>query len=164
MIRRVVILPKIRSFSDAAAPARRKVSPEERVALRAARKERATQFLQAQGQSPSTSASSSNTSLRFSRWMWYAGVGIPSGLIAWGIGDADSPPGKFSEAIGFSAMVQELIDPLAKPSHEKLLPDWSQVSAKGQLESFSWLPTNLFVRSLDSKRAQKYSRPAYVGA
>ena len=43
------------------------------------------------------------------------------------IRDPDSPPAKFSELIGLTGLIKSFTDEIAKPSHEKLLPDWSQV-------------------------------------
>jgi hypothetical protein len=123
-----------RLFSEAVAPpARRTVSLEERAALRATRKERASRVLQQhqqQGHATATEATGavSQRSLRYSRWMWYVGVGVPTGLLAWGMNDEDSPPAKLSRAVGLTSMIQGFVDPLAKPTHDKLLPDWSQVS------------------------------------
>jgi import inner membrane translocase subunit TIM50 len=135
-----------RLFSDATAsatkssftrPIRRAVTQEERTALRAERKERATrvlqqQQLQQQGGAAATDASGaatggSRTSLKFSRWMWYAGVGVPSALLVWGLNDRDSPPAQVCRAIGLTGFVAGFTDKIAMPSHDKLLPDWSQM-------------------------------------
>jgi import inner membrane translocase subunit TIM50 len=125
-----------RWFADATAaisrPVRQTVTPAERAALRAARKERATQALQSQqgsaaAEGVTATGSSSSTSLRYSRWMWYIGLGVPTGLLVWGLNDEDSPPAQISRAVGLTGLIQGLADPLAKPAHEKLLPDWSQL-------------------------------------
>ena len=118
--------------SSATRPIRRAVTQEERTVLRAERKERATRVLkEQQGGAAATEAAStggaSRTSLKFSRWMWYAGVGVPSALLVWGLNDHDSPPAKFSRMIGLTGLVSGFTDGIAKPSHDKLLPDWSQM-------------------------------------
>jgi hypothetical protein len=118
----------IRRFTaDVAAPklVRREVSKEERAALRAARKERATKRLAQAGLTEASSSSSSVTSPMFnSRWVWYLGVAVPTALIAWGLNDENSPPAKLYRWTGLSSYT----DMIAMPSHDKLLPDWSQVS------------------------------------
>jgi hypothetical protein len=63
-----------------------------------------------------------------SKWIWYAAVGVPSALLIWGLSDENSPPAKFTEMIGLTGFIHSFTDEIAKPSHEKLLPDWSQVS------------------------------------
>ena len=131
--------------SAGARPSRRTVGLEERAQLRAARKERATRLLQQQQQqqqqlqsasegtatSPAGSsaavASSKPPSLAWSRWIWYLGLGIPTGLLVWGFQDEASPPAKFAKFIGLTGLIQGYTDQLAKPSYDKLLPDWSQV-------------------------------------
>lgn len=123
----------VRRFSDAVAkPVRKSVSMEERAANRAARKERASKFLaQARGtplQDGSASIPAAGRSMLASRWVWYAGVAVPAGLIFWGYNDENSPPSRFSEAIGLTDWISGWTDQFAQPSHEKLLPDWSQVS------------------------------------
>lgn len=131
---------QVRRLSDAAPakPVRKaSVSMEERAANRAARKERASQFLaQARGgdasstQSGSTAVTAAGRSVLASRWVWYAGVAIPAGLIFWGYNDEHSPPARFSHAIGMTDYISEWTDQFAQPSHEKLLPDWSQVKCQ----------------------------------
>lgn len=119
---------------------RTNVTSEERAALRKARKERGMQAIQQQQQQGGGSgaanaeamASSANKSspvmnLGSSRWVWYMGVAIPTGLLVWGLNDSDSPPAKLSNAIGFTGLISNLTDDFTKPSHQKLLPDWSQV-------------------------------------
>lgn len=102
------------------------VTPQERAALRAARKEKSAELLREQQQS--TGGSKVTSGLKTSRSIWYASILVPPALIAWALNDENSPPAKLSEMIGLTALIQRYIDPLAKPSHEKLLPDWSQVS------------------------------------
>lgn len=128
-----------RYFSDAAAdvaaapkrPIRRVVSPEEREALRQARRERAARVLEQEGQGSSAAGGSSGASSvlspKHSAWVWYVGIGLPTAVLAWGIGDENSPPAKLSEMIGLTSLIQSLSEDFAKPSHDKLLPDWSQV-------------------------------------
>jgi import inner membrane translocase subunit TIM50 len=139
---RTALARSTRFLSDATAPVakssvtrptRRAVTQEERTALRAERKERATRVLQEQQQqggataTEAASSGASRTSLKFSRWMWYAGVGVPSALLVWGLNDHDSPPAKVSRAIGLTGLVSGFTENIAKPSHDKLLPDWSQM-------------------------------------
>lgn len=59
-----------------------------------------------------------------SRLIFGLGVGIPAALLSWGIADEDSPPAKFSKMIGFTKVVEGFADQFARPSREKLLPDW----------------------------------------
>jgi hypothetical protein len=121
-----------RRFSEVAAgPVRRSVSMEERAALRAARRERANKVLaQARGtpSENSVAASIPGSSLLATRWVWYLGVTVPAVLLAWGYNDENSPPAKLSKAIGLTAWLTSWTDRFAQPSHDKLLPDWSQVS------------------------------------
>lgn len=108
-------------------PLRREVTPSERAALRAARKERAAKTLQEQGVAAAAASAAKPKSLTMSRWIWYAGIGVPAVLLIWGIGDENSPPAKFSSMIGLTALIRSFTDEIAKPSFDKLLPDWSQV-------------------------------------
>ena len=128
-----------RYLSDAAAdvasvpkrPVRKAVSLEEREALRQARRERAAKAMEQEGQGSATGGGSSGASSvlspKRSAWLWYAGIGVPTVMLAWGIGDENSPPAKLSEMIGLTALIQSFSEDFAKPSHDKLLPDWSQV-------------------------------------
>lgn len=59
-----------------------------------------------------------------SRLIFGLGVGIPVALLTWGIADEDSPPAKFSKLIGLTRVVEGFADQFARPSREKLLPDW----------------------------------------
>ena len=112
------------------------ITPQERAALRAARRERGQKVLQQQQQqqqggaaaATGGTASPARPSIFMSRWIWYAGVGIPTALIAWGISDEDSPPARFSDMIGLTDFIMGFASEIQKPSHDKLLPDWSQVS------------------------------------
>jgi hypothetical protein len=116
-----------RCFSQAV---RQTVSKEERVALRAARRERANKLIYEQtGVEGSADAASSGATKRImaSKWSIYAAVGVPSALLAWGVSDANSPPAQFSRLIGLSGLIESLSDEYVKPAHNKLLPDWSQV-------------------------------------
>jgi hypothetical protein len=103
-------------------PPRRPVSLTERAALRQARKDQATRMLKQEEQ-----AKSAGLPIQFSRWVWYMAVAVPAGLFAWGYNDEDSPPARFSRWVGFTGFVKGYTDQVAKPSHDKLLPDWSQV-------------------------------------
>jgi hypothetical protein len=119
-------------FASSAPLVRQEISSQERAALRAARRERAAQHLQNQQKEAGDAAASSAGSIatnRFlaSRWIWYAAVGVPSALLVWGFSDENSPPAKLSEMIGLTGLVRGYTDEIAKPSHDKLLPDWSQV-------------------------------------
>lgn len=119
-------------FSTSAPVVRKQISSQERESLRAARRERAAKLLQQQQQAGDAAAANSSpvSTTRFyaSRWIWYAAVGVPSALLVWGISDENSPPAKFSEMIGLSGFIRNYTEEIAKPSHDKLLPDWSQVS------------------------------------
>jgi hypothetical protein len=107
------------------------ISLQQRAALRAARKVRATQFLESLGGVKGTNKHSSNHSgvlpILGSRIVWYLGFGIPTAIITWGYIDSNSPPAKFSHWIGFTDFIKSFTDEIAKPAHEKLLPDWSEV-------------------------------------
>jgi hypothetical protein len=125
-----------RSFADASLsrPVRRAVTLDERQALRRARKEQAAKMLQ-QGATAESSASSSSAhsssavhlSSKHSRWVWYIGVSVPTAILVWGFNDENSPPAKLSRMIGLTALIRTFSDDFARPSHDKLLPDWSQV-------------------------------------
>lgn len=129
------------------------ITKQERGALRAARKEQASRLLQQQqtggggagasntataaatttaaaggvAASPTATAANRPSMLMSSRWMWYLGLGIPTGLLIWGLNDPDSPPAKLSDMIGLTSFISSYTDQIARPSHEKLLPDWSQM-------------------------------------
>jgi len=107
------------------------VTQKERAALRAARKERAAQLLKkskgGEGESAGASSTSSKAAIFSNKYFWYASVCVPSALLIWGFSDSDSPPAKFCDLIGLSGFVQKYTDQIAKPSYEKLLPDWSQM-------------------------------------
>jgi len=127
----------IRRFSDVAVakPARMPVSMEERAANRAARKERASKLI-AQAQGTTVQEASGATlavpaavrSVRATRWVWYLGVAVPASLLFWGYNDENSPPARLSDAIGLTDLISSYTNQFAEPSHDKLLPDWSQVS------------------------------------
>ena len=121
-----------------ARPTRRSnVSAEERASLRAARKERASRVLeqqQATKQGETTASTRSATTyttkapnIIMSRYFWYLSVGVPSAVLIWGFSDENSPPAQFSRMIGLTDLVIRYTEDIAKPSHAKLLPDWSQV-------------------------------------
>jgi len=114
--------------SNFSRPLRQAVTKEEREANRAARKVQATKALQ-QGKEGAESAGGGTAKAisKHSRWVWYMGVAVPSALIVWGMNDENSPPKKVADAIGFTNLVRNFSEDFAKPSHEKLLPDWSQV-------------------------------------
>jgi len=108
----------IRRFSEVVRPTK-PVTPAERLALRAARKERASKLLNAE--------SAASSGFVGNKYFWYASFIIPSGILVWGFRDENSPPAKFAEMIGLTGLLNTYIDNIAKPSHEKLLPDWSQM-------------------------------------
>lgn len=119
---------------------RKAITKEERAALRAARRERAAEVLQAQAGDTAVSTGSATTNkLMASRWIWYASVALPSAILVWGFTDENSPPAKFSEMIGLTGLIQSYTDEIAKPSHDKLLPDWSQVSYQFLMRKSSYL-------------------------
>ena len=135
---------RLSSTSPTAVPptaTRRPVRPtnitlEERAAIRAARKERATAALQraqggeaaAAGSSTSSSSSSSFLNPKYSRWMWYAGLGLPSIFITWGIYDENSPPAQLVKAVGLADFIGNYTSQISAPVYDKLLPDWADVS------------------------------------
>jgi hypothetical protein len=127
---------------------RKQVSKEERAALRLARREQAAHVLQQQQVSGEggTSGSGGNSRLFASKWIWYAAVAVPASLLVWGSSDENSPPAKFSEMIGLTGFIRSFTDEIAKPSHNKLLPDWSQVRS-----IFSrWIPAVLSFTQFES--------------
>ena len=129
---------------------RKEVSKAERARLRAARKERAAAFMQSQGAGSAEGASASGAAAAASgsagkagasssgsggfvlgpRVVYGVGLGLPTVLLFWGIYDEDSPPAKFSRAIGLSAKISDVADEFARPAREKLIPDWSQVCSR----------------------------------
>jgi hypothetical protein len=118
------------------------VTKEERIALRAARKEHAAQVIQqakgVEGEASSASTSTSGRSFLNSKYLWYASVGVPSALLVWGVSDTNSPPAKFSKLIGLTGLIERFTREIAKPSHDKLLPDWSQVGLDWCLPNVSF--------------------------
>jgi len=74
-----------------------------------------------------STSSKTPSSLAMSRWMWYVGLGLPTAIIVWGVQDENSPPAKLSNMIGLTGLISSWTDNFAKPSFDKLLPDWSQV-------------------------------------
>mmetsp|Transcript_38849 Transcript_38849/g.93921 ORF Transcript_38849/g.93921 Transcript_38849/m.93921 type:complete len:416 (-) Transcript_38849:43-1290(-) len=107
---------------------RKNVSVGERAALRAARRERANKFIQeATGVESGATGTASSTKVLTSKYTWYAAVGIPSAILAWGLSDENSPPAQFSRQIGLTRVIEDLSDSYARPAHAKLLPDWSQM-------------------------------------
>jgi len=125
-------------------PPRRKVSPEERAAIRAARKQQSAQALeqtQASGgtanassstvgtaSTTTTAASRPSTSKPMDPRVFYSLVlGVPTAVLAWGIADEDSPPAKFAEMIGLTGQIESVAIGFKKPANEKLLPDWGMM-------------------------------------
>jgi len=119
-----------RRFSDATGIARpqQPVTAQERIALRAARKERAVKYLNEGGEGASgVGGAGGKRGFVGNKYFWYASFIVPSGILVWGLSDENSLPAKFSELIGLTGFLKTYIDDIAKPSHEKLLPDWSQM-------------------------------------
>lgn len=119
-------------FSSSPPLVRQQVTPQERAALRAARRERAAHILQQQnadGAGAASAGGSRSATFFSSRWVWYASVGVPTALLVWGFNDENSPPAQLSEMIGLTGLIRSYTDDFSKPSYDKLLPDWSQVSA-----------------------------------
>mmetsp|Transcript_29500 Transcript_29500/g.33154 ORF Transcript_29500/g.33154 Transcript_29500/m.33154 type:complete len:436 (-) Transcript_29500:98-1405(-) len=117
----------LRRFSDnIVVRPQQPVSKQERTILRAARKERASQFIQKSKGGGEVGGSSSSPYIA-NKYLWYGSVAVPSALLIWGFSDSNSPPAKFCDLIGLSGFVQQYTDQIAKPAHEKLLPDWSQM-------------------------------------
>lgn len=122
------LLYQTRLFSTR--PVRRSVTLEERTAQRVARKERASRVLQQQKQAEGTQAAgtlAAPSSLTMSRYMWYVIIGMPIGLLGWAYSSPDNPPSRFAKWIGLTDWISSYTDVFAKPSFDKLLPDWSQV-------------------------------------
>ena len=145
--------------TKASVPPRRTLSPNERAALRASRKQQAAQSMEAQTSSASKSAggsSSAGKSISSSavtagkkpmstRVVYGLGVGVPTVLLAWGIADETSPPAKFARMIGATKQWDEFADQFARPIREKLLPDWPvSVCSRCDLDVFSLIQQRLF--------------------
>lgn len=125
-----------KSLYEARIAERGKVTMEQRAALRAARKDQAAQVISKEtstaNQAASTSSSSSSsagTSFSAStvRMLWYAGAGVPTLLLAWGIYDSESLPAKFAEFIGITSVIKGFTKQYTDPISTKLVPDWSQM-------------------------------------
>jgi hypothetical protein len=120
-----------RWFASVVVHSTKPITKEERIALRAARKERAAQVIQqakgVEGEASSASTSNSGRNFLNSKYMWYASVGVPSALLIWAVSNSNSPPAKLSKMIGLTGLIERFTREIAKPSHDKLLPDWSQV-------------------------------------
>jgi hypothetical protein len=122
--------------TKAQVPPRKVVSKEERVALRAARRERAVQqasqteasAAEATAGTSSSSATSSGKKPMDPRLVFGLGLGIPTVLLAWGIADEESPPAKFAQLVGFTSSFNSFADQFAKPYTNKLLPDWESMT------------------------------------
>jgi hypothetical protein len=146
-----------RRFSEATGVVRpqQPVTARERMVLRAARKERAAKFL-SQGSSEG-GASTGRRSRGFvaNKYFWYATFIVPSGILVWGLSDENSLPAQFSEFIGLTGFLKTYIDDIAKPSHEKLLPDWSQVRCMFACLFVCWFVCwfDIFCTRLDIDRA-----------
>merc|ERR1719326_343688 len=55
------------------------------------------------------------------------GFGLPLALFTWGIYDNNSPPARFAYMIGLSKQIENVTEKFSKPSHSKLLPNWSDL-------------------------------------
>jgi hypothetical protein len=121
----------VRYFADVAVTMRpvrgTGLSQLQRTALRAARKKQATKMLE-QHKADASGAGRGGAKLVMSRYIWYLSVGLPTGLLVWGFSDENSPPAQFCRMIGLTDFIRTYTDEIAKPAHNKLLPDWSQVS------------------------------------
>jgi len=117
----------------------KKVSPQERAALRQARKQRATKppsssSSSQQSQSQAGTGTSSTTLGTAStttgtkpidpRLVFGLGVTIPAFLVAWGQYDENSPPAKFAKMLGWD----DFAEGFAKPHEDKLLRNWEDMS------------------------------------
>ena len=72
------------------------------------------------------------------RAVYGIGLGLPTALLFWGIYDEDSPPAQLSRAIGLTAKISDFSDEFARPAHEKLIPDWSQVRLLVKIIASKW--------------------------
>ena len=70
-----------------------------------------------------SSSKKASSNLNWSRYVWYLGVAIPTGLIVWGFNDPNSPPAQLAQFMGITKLITEI----SKPTYDKLLPDWSQI-------------------------------------
>ena len=174
-----------------AVPVRKEVSKAERGQLRAARRERAAAFLQSQagggtataaaaaggeaGAASATAAKGASSSsggglMLGPRVVYGVGLGLPTILLFWGIYDEDSPPAKFSRAIGLTSKISSVTDEFARPAREKLIPDWSQVRQMRSVDlSFAvcafYSPGTMYllfiILLVDAQCTARYSRPSY---
>lgn len=110
-------------------PVRRNVTLEERAALRAARKARASEAMAKEsGGTGGATGGQAKISAGNMKWLYYSVVVVPAGLFGWAYNDDSSPPAQFFRMIGLTGFITSYTDEISKPSHEKLLPDWNQVS------------------------------------
>jgi len=101
------------------------ITPQQRTALRAERRERGKALLAAaQG---NASSSTSSKSLYTSRWIWYAGLSVPTILIGWTLQDSSSPPARALDALGVTAWIAHYTDQVAQPVYATLLPAWTEM-------------------------------------
>ena len=106
------------------------ITQAERAALRAARRERAKDVKNAADGKVAAeggAGAGAGGSRIESKYLWYAALGVPTGLLVWGLSDDHSPPAQLAKLIGFTALVESYTEEFARPAHKKLLPDWSQV-------------------------------------
>lgn len=112
---------------------RRPVSKYQRETLRLARKTRAMELVQSSTSNASSSGAgagaATNTirSTKNTKWFWYLGFGVPTGLVIWGVLDDNSPLSKLASLLGVKSYFDEFADFYAKPCRDQLLPDWSQM-------------------------------------
>lgn len=127
------------SSTKAIRPQIQKVTPSDRAALRASRKQQAAQSLESQNGSAASSAAggAAGTSVATSaavsgggkkpmntKLVYGLGVGVPTALLGWAIADEDSPPAQLAKMLGITQQWDQFADQFARPAREKLLPDW----------------------------------------
>ena len=130
-------------------PRPKSITAHERAQLRANRRQQASQSMEGQSSNEATAATANagtsssipNQATKVqkpldSRLVFGVGVGLPTALLAWGIADETSPPAKLSKLIGLTDMVERYAEGFARPSREKLLPDWEFVSTQKHLLCF----------------------------
>lgn len=114
-----------RLSTKANVPPRKKVFKEERTAQRQARREQAVQSMEGSANTSSKAAPAVPAKKPIdSRIAFGLGVGVPTALLAWGIADEESPPAQFAKMIGLTGLIEGYGDTFARPSRDKLLPDW----------------------------------------
>mmetsp|Transcript_688 Transcript_688/g.1084 ORF Transcript_688/g.1084 Transcript_688/m.1084 type:complete len:429 (-) Transcript_688:76-1362(-) len=114
-----------RLSTKANVPPRKTVLKEERTALRQARRQQAVQSMEGSANTSSKAAPAAPAKKPIdSRIAFGLGVGVPTALLAWGIADEESPPAQLAKMIGLTGLIEGYGDTFARPSRDKLLPDW----------------------------------------